>query len=72
MKNSIHFILTCFISTGALLGATKATNPWPYFAVMLWVWLIFAWRVSLRKKRKPSRNFGEQAFREHMCSKMNP
>jgi hypothetical protein len=50
MKNFLHFILTAFISTGALLGATKAPNPWPYFGVMAMVWLIFVWRLNKRCK----------------------
>jgi hypothetical protein len=51
MKTFLHFILTCLISTGALLGATKAANPWPNFAVMLFVWALFAWRLHVRNKR---------------------
>jgi hypothetical protein len=50
MKTFLHFSLTCFISTGALLGATKAANPWPYFGVMAFAWLIFAWRISVSNK----------------------
>jgi steroid 5-alpha reductase family enzyme len=69
MKNSIHFLLTCFISTGALLGATKSTNPWPYFTVTLIVWLLFAWRVSARRKRRTAKS--EEVFREHMRSKFD-
>jgi len=71
MKNFIHFILTCFISTGALLGATKAANPWPYFVVTLFVWLLFAWRVRVRCKRKRPANSREQAFRAYMRSKID-
>jgi threonine/homoserine/homoserine lactone efflux protein len=71
MKNAIHFILTCFISTAALLGATKAHNPWPYFGVMAFIWLLFAWRVSVRNKKKASRSSREEAFREYMHSKMD-
>ncbi|HTD98511.1 MAG TPA: hypothetical protein VK668_04470 [Mucilaginibacter sp.] len=70
MKTFIHFILTCFISTGALLGATKAANPYPYFAVMAIAWALFIWRVSVRNKRKSGRDSGEQAFREYMRSKL--
>jgi hypothetical protein len=51
MKTFLHFIVTCFISTGALLGATKAPSPWPYFAIMAIAWLLFVWRVSIRNKR---------------------
>jgi len=69
MKNLIHFLLTCFISTGALLGSTKSSNPWPYLSITLIVWLIFAWRVTIRCKR--NRVKSEQAFREHMRSKYN-
>jgi hypothetical protein len=52
MKTFLHFILTCFISTGALLSATGAKNPWPYFAVMAAVWTLFIWRVSVGCKRQ--------------------
>jgi len=69
MKNTIRFLLTCLISTGALLGATKSTNPWPYFTVTLIVWLLFAWRMSARCKRRTAKI--EEEFRQQMRSKFN-
>lgn len=67
MKNIIHFLLTLFISTGALLGATKSTNPVPYLAVTLIVWALFIWRTAARCKQKNHKT--EQEFRNQMRSK---
>jgi hypothetical protein len=53
MKIILHFILTAAISTGSLLAATKAAHPWPYFGIMAFVWIIFAWRLNQRSKRHP-------------------
>jgi hypothetical protein len=52
MKTFLHFIFTCLISTGALLAATNAHNPWPDFAIMAAVWALFIWRVTVRCKRR--------------------
>ncbi|WP_186292680.1 hypothetical protein [Mucilaginibacter corticis] len=51
MKTTVHFLLTLFISTGALLGSTKSNNPLPYLSVTVIVWMLFAWRVSRRCDR---------------------
>jgi hypothetical protein len=67
MKTAIHFLLTLFISTGALRGATKSTNPWPYLAVTIIVWTLFVWRTAARCKRKNHQT--EQKFRKQMRSK---
>jgi hypothetical protein len=49
LKTFIRFSLTCLISTGALLSATKAANPWPCFGVMALVWILFAWWLSTKR-----------------------
>lgn len=44
MKGFVIFILTCFIGSGALLGATNMSNPWPAFVVGFGAWILFiAW-----------------------------
>jgi hypothetical protein len=42
MKTAIYFIITCFISTGALLGATNAKNPFPAFAIAFGIWALLS------------------------------
>jgi hypothetical protein len=57
MKTFLHFILTCLISTGALLSATGSRNPWPNFAIMAAVWTLFIWRISVRSRRKKQKQY---------------
>jgi uncharacterized protein (DUF486 family) len=71
MKNFVHFILTCFISTFAFFGAlANKSNPWPCFAIAFGIWAIFLWRYSVRAKRAAmKRRYDEYQFREYMRMK---
>jgi hypothetical protein len=51
MKTVIYFIGTCFISTGALLGALNAKNPFPLFLIAFGVWALFLWGYDKRNKK---------------------
>ena len=66
MKTAIYFIITCFISTGALLGATNAKNPFPAFAVAFGIWALFLWGYNRRSKKQAERRNRERLFEEYM------
>jgi ABC-type transport system involved in multi-copper enzyme maturation permease subunit len=52
MKTAIYFIITCFISTGALLGATNAKNPFPAFAIAFGIWALFIWGYYQKNRQR--------------------
>jgi len=66
MKTVIYFIITCFISTGALLGATNAKNPFPAFAIAFGIWALFLWGYNRRSKKEAERRNRERLFEEYM------
>jgi hypothetical protein len=66
MKTTIYFIFTCLISTGALLGALNAKNPFPAFIVAFGIWAVFLWGYSRRAKKRFAKNEMEQSFRNYM------
>jgi len=66
MKTAIYFIITCFISTGALLGATNAKNPFPAFAIAFGIWALFLWGYNRRSKKQAERRNRERLFEEYM------
>jgi len=54
----IYFIGTCFVSTGALLGALNAKNPFPLFGIAFGIWALFLWRYDKwSKKMREKRNW---------------
>ena len=71
MKTVIYFILSCFISTGAILAATNLKNPWPAFIVAFGIWVLFFLGWNRRMKKQSEKRFREQLFAEHMRSKIN-
>jgi len=66
MKTAIYFIITCFISTGALLGATNAKNPFPAFAIAFGIWALFLWGYNRRSKKEAERRNREKLFEQFM------
>jgi hypothetical protein len=70
MKTAIYFIITCFISTGALLGATNAKNPFPAFAIAFGIWILFLWGYNRRSKKEAERRNRERMFEEHLRQQM--
>lgn len=68
MKNFVHFIFTCLVSTFGFFGALSMKhNPWPGFAVAFGIWAIFLWRYAVRSKREEmKRRYNEHMFREFM------
>jgi len=72
MKNFIHFILTCLVSTFAFFGFLGSKNPWPGLLVAFGAWLIFGWRYYVRCKRESvKRRYDEHMFREFMRYKQS-
>jgi len=66
MKTVIYFIITCFISTGALLGATNAKNPFPLFGIAFGIWVLFIWGYNKRSKKNAVRRNQERFFEDYM------
>ena len=66
MKTALYFIITCFISTGALLGATNAKNPFPLFGIAFGIWALFLWGYNRRSKKEAERRNRERLFEEYM------
>ena len=71
MRTFLFFIFTCLVSTGAMLGALHATNPFPNFAIAFGIWALFIWIQSRRARKKNRQQYGERQFREFMRSKFN-
>ena len=70
MKTALYFIITCFISTGALLGATNAKNPFTAFAVAFGIWILFLWGYNRRSKKEAERRNRERLFEDYMREPM--
>ncbi|WP_259065016.1 hypothetical protein HDF24_00300 [Mucilaginibacter sp. X4EP1] len=70
MKTALYFIITCFISTGALLGATNAKNPFPLFGIAFGIWVLFIWGYTRRSKIEAEKRSRERRFEEHMRDRL--
>jgi hypothetical protein len=70
MKTAIYFIITCFISTGALLGATNAKNPFPAFAIAFGIWALFLWGYNRRSKKEAERRNRERMFEQYVRERL--
>ena len=70
MKTAIYFIITCFISTGALLGATNAKNPFPLFGIAFGIWVLFLWGYNKRSKKNAERRNQERFFEDYMRDRL--
>jgi hypothetical protein len=70
MKTAVYFIISCLISTGALLGGLHTANPFPNFAVAFGIWALFIWRYNRRSKKEADRRSRERLFEEFMRSKI--
>jgi len=70
MKTFLYFVFTCLVSTGALLGALNARNPFPAFAVAFGIWALFLWGCSRRSKKEAERRSREQLFEDYMRSNL--
>jgi hypothetical protein len=66
MKTFLCFVFTCLVSTGALLGALNAKNPFPAFAVAFCIWAVFIWGYNRREKKRAEKDRAERMFRDYM------
>lgn len=71
MKTVFFFILTCLVSTGAMLGALHQENPYPNFAIAFGSWVLFVWIQNKRSGKRNRQQNAEQQFREYMRNKFN-
>ena len=66
MKTLIYFLLTCFISTGALMGALYSKAPVLLYIVGFGIWALFLRGLSRRMKKNAERKEMEHNFRNFM------
>ncbi|WP_158991715.1 hypothetical protein [Mucilaginibacter sp. L196] len=70
MKNALYFIITCLVSTGALIGALNGKNPFPAFGVAFGIWAIFVWGYNRRSKRKAEMRYRGKPFEDYRRAKL--
>ena len=68
MKTFVYLAFTCFISTGAFMGALTSKNPLLLYAVGFGIWALFIWGWSRRMKKNDERREMERQFSEFMRS----
>jgi hypothetical protein len=66
MKTFFYFIVTIFISTGAMFAALNLKNPWPAFAIAFGMWALFVWHLRDREKKARIKRERERLFEEYM------
>lgn len=66
MKTFIYLAFTCFISTGAFMGALYSKIPMILYAVGFGVWVLFIWGVKRRMKKNDERRNMERQFQDYM------
>jgi hypothetical protein len=66
MKTVLYFIINFFISTGALIGALNAKNPFPAFAIAFGIWIWFVWGYNQRSKKEAEKRNRERLFEEYL------
>lgn len=66
MKTFVYLVFTCFISTGAFMGALYSKTPMLLYAVGFGVWALFIRGVFRRIKKKDERRSMERQFQDYM------
>jgi protein-S-isoprenylcysteine O-methyltransferase Ste14 len=66
MKTFVYLIFTCFISTGAFMGALYSQTPMLLYAVGFGVWVLFIWGIYRRMKKNDERRSMERQFQDYM------
>lgn len=69
MKTFVYLVFTCFISTGAFLGALYSKTPFLLYAVGFGIWALFIWGLNRRLKQKAEKRQQEQQFSDFMRAK---
>lgn len=68
MRTFIYLCITAMFSAGAMLAATTMSNPWPVFAVVVGVWVLFVRGVGNRDREDARRREREDMFDEWLRS----
>ena len=66
MKTAVYLIFTCFISTGAFIGALYSKTPFLLYAVGFGIWALFLWGFNRRMKKNAERRDRERYFNDFM------
>jgi hypothetical protein len=66
MKTFVYLVFTCFISTGAFMGALYSPSPFPLYGVGFGIWALFLWGLNRRMKKNAERRDMEQHFQDYM------
>ena len=66
MKTFVYLVFTCFISTGAFMGALYSKTPFLLYAVGFGIWALFIWGVYRRMKKNDERRSMERQFQDYM------
>jgi hypothetical protein len=66
MKTFVYLVFTCFISTGAFMGALYSKTPFLLYAVGFGIWALFLWGLNRRMKKNAERRNMERNFQDHM------
>jgi uncharacterized membrane protein len=70
MKTAFYLIVTCLVSTGALMSALNMKDPFPAFAVAFGIWALFLWGCARRYRKIAEKRSRERLFEEYMRSKL--
>lgn len=68
MKTFVYLCITLMFSAGALLAAMTMSSPWPVYAVVVGVWVLFVWGVGKRDREDARRKERERLFDEWLRS----
>jgi hypothetical protein len=71
MKTFVYLVFTCFIYTGAIMGALYSQSPFPLYAVGFGIWALFLWGLNRRMKKNAERRDMEQNFQNFMRHQLN-
>ncbi|MGY3212855.1 hypothetical protein [Mucilaginibacter sp. HD30] len=66
MKTFVYLVFTCFISTGAFMGAMYSPRPFLLYAVGFGIWALFLWGLNRRMKKNAERRDMERHFQGDM------
>jgi hypothetical protein len=66
MKTFVYLVFTCFISTGAFMGALYSKTPFLLYAVGFGIWTLFLWGLNRRMKKNAERRDRERYFNDFM------
>jgi hypothetical protein len=66
MKTFVYLVFTCFISTGAFMGALYSKTPFLLYAVGFGIWALFLWGLNRRMRKNAERRERERNFQDYM------